>query len=68
MADYEREVIQSVCHCAQRVKSLFEVAAETFKVAIIWICLCHAIGYLTVWIVQLPQPARPLDQSQCQAV
>ena len=54
MADYEREVIQSVCHCAHWVQSLFEVAADTAKVAIIWLYLCHAIGYLTVWIVQLP--------------
>ena len=45
MADYEREVIQSVCHCAQRVQSRFEIAAETSKVAIIW--LCQALRHLT---------------------
>ena len=41
MADYEREVIQSVCHSAQWVQNIFEVAAETFKVAIIWLCFGH---------------------------
>ena len=42
MADYEREVIQSVCHCAQRVQSRFEIAAETSKVAIIWLIMSRA--------------------------
>ena len=32
MADYEREVIQSVCHSAQWVQGIFEIAAETSKV------------------------------------
>ena len=41
MADYEREVIQSVCHSAQWVQNIFEVAAETFIFAIIWLCFGH---------------------------
>ena len=63
MADYEREVIQSVCHSVQWVQNIFEVTAETSKVSIIWLCLALRTMPLDISIIQLPLASWPIEMT-----